>query len=151
MKHLLISLALFALFFATGCNPGTPAAVMVLQSAKMDAAKKQYEANKAKDADMLKIIEEMYCAQIDLIMDAQIERAGDTIAVETLKTLLAQYRAKMAEAKARIAEYRANLERIQAHEAALAEMDAEIYRWLASNKNEFEELKKAIDSLKGGN
>ena len=148
MKRLFILIVL--LLACAGCNPGTPASVTALHVEMEATIAALSQANVETAEFLIAAYEAAVREHVETIMDYEITLAGETIATEKVRELLTSYRAKHADIRANVAEMKAEMARGQVVQERLREITAKLGQYLAAQRDETEELRKALVGLREG-
>ncbi len=131
-----------------GCSRGTPASVTALFEEMERNIAADAVADHAKAEFFIAAYETAVREHVETIMDYEITLAGDTIAVDRVRELLTQYRAKHADIRANVAAMKVEMARGEVVQARLREITAKLGQYLAAQRDETEELRKALVGLR---
>jgi chromosome segregation ATPase len=87
-------------------------------------------------------------AQVEMVLDHQIDLAGDSFATDKLRELLVQYRGKREQVRAEMKAIRLSLQKLDMTSDRLREIHAKLGQWLAAQRDELKDLRDALIGLK---
>lgn len=146
MKRILVLIIL--LLACMGCSRGTPPAVTALH-VEMDKTLAAYsQVVREAVLELCDQLEAATDAQVEMVLDHQIDLAGDTFATDKLRELLEQYRAKRADVRAEMKAIRLSVSKLDLTAERLRVIHAKLGQWLAAQKDELKELRDALVGLK---